>query len=848
MESLRRYPYFALALFSILLASCGSGRGGGGGTTTPPAPDRVQTGITDTSGRASFMTAQGVEVQLDIADSTTGNGLSGVSISFAADDDQNVLIVLQDPSGHYADTYYLGTLSADGSAVAAGSVAVAALKLGLTAVGTTWALHDHAEALTRVELTLANDLYALGNATFQACVPVSEAARLLFDVESIQDATVDAIVGMIPVYGQVRFAYRVTRRLIAPGSDRTAYAEKFLDRLFEEGLIPTHSDTERIGISVRRHSFISTNYFYTLYKATTVSCSPSELRLVMAPELPVGTAEIPYHPAKLYIAGGRGPYEWTLTEGVLPSGLLLSSTTGTVHGTPQHAGTFPLTIRATDRSSPPLTLSIDLVLTIQPAGTPIIRTINPNGTAQGTALDVHVSGANFTGASAIDFGEGIVADNLLVLSATELTAHLTVDTVARIGVRDVTLTTPRGSGVARDAFVVRTGVTMPGGGSPAAWPMVGQNAQHTNRSPYVGTDQPSVKWVFSNPSMFIYPNHSSAVGPDGTVYNIRYHTLYALDPRTGVIKWSYEALNEIVQGVAIDGRGVLYFGDYDGYLQAVDANGTRLWRNLVPISYAWNNFHILTAPVIGSDGTIYIAVTAALLAVNPDGSLRWKYEAPRACELCDPPEFQDVIPAIAPDGTVYVLVRKPYGQETLGGLFALNPNGTLRWQIPAFPEGNPLGISVADDGTIYTYDGFYHYALTSTGALKWAIPVSVSGGSFLYCGLFLTFPTIGAEGTVYVELERDQQCSLAALNPIDGTIKWRFPGLTVRGAVTTIPVDSRGVVYVNSGATLFALNPDGSIRWRYDGSVPFASPQIGADGTIYVQTGLSLRDFVALGP
>ena len=46
--------------------------------------------------------------------------------------------------------------------------------------------------------------------------------------------------------------------------------------------------------------------------------------------------------------GGRGPFSWSITAGVLPPGLSFNTTTGVITGGPTQAGEFPLTVQVTD--------------------------------------------------------------------------------------------------------------------------------------------------------------------------------------------------------------------------------------------------------------------------------------------------------------------------------------------------------------------------------------------------------------------------------------------------------------------------------------------------------------------
>jgi outer membrane protein assembly factor BamB len=90
-------------------------------------------------------------------------------------------------------------------------------------------------------------------------------------------------------------------------------------------------------------------------------------------------------------------------------------------------------------------------------------------------------------------------------------------------------------------------------------------------------------------------------------------------------------------------------------------------------------------------------------------------------------------------------------------------------------------------------------------------------------------PAVGADGTVYVG---NRNNNVYALNPIDGSIKWVFPGLGMADSSPAIGAD--GTIYTGA-FSLYALNPDGTEKWHYQAfSWVNSSPAIGSDGTIYV--------------
>lgn len=128
-----------------------------------------------------------------------------------------------------------------------------------------------------------------------------------------------------------------------------------------------------------------------------------------------------------------------------------------------------------------------------------------------------------------------------------------------------------------------------------------------------------------------------------------------------------------------------------------------------------------------------------------------------------------------------------------------------------------------------------------------------------------TGATIGSDGTIYFGTFKN---NLFALNP-DGSEKWRFtrPGEEFRSTPT---IAKDGTIYFGAVYDLrkvhnilhdtdmdygrpkvYALNPDGSVKWEFiTGGIlggTYASPTIGPDGTIYMGAGGSKMTMDAVG-
>jgi outer membrane protein assembly factor BamB len=238
----------------------------------------------------------------------------------------------------------------------------------------------------------------------------------------------------------------------------------------------------------------------------------------------------------------------------------------------------------------------------------------------------------------------------------------------------------------------------------------------------------------------------------------------------------------------------------------------RKWRFQLATYESLPVIYLYSSPAIGSDGTIYVGSSDdALYAINPDGTLKWR---------CLTQGSVRSSPAIGADGTVY------FGSDD-NHLYALDPNdGTVKWSY--LTSGHvQTAPAIAVDGTAYvgSHDNRL-YALNPDGTLKW---------SFLAGGNVTSSPAIAADGTICFGSDDHY---FYALNP-DGTQKWRLD-LLDHISYASAAIGSDGTVYCGSdlnrvGEDFHALNPDGTRKWSLRaGHDVRSSPAITADGTIYI--------------
>jgi outer membrane protein assembly factor BamB len=302
------------------------------------------------------------------------------------------------------------------------------------------------------------------------------------------------------------------------------------------------------------------------------------------------------------------------------------------------------------------------------------------------------------------------------------------------------------------------------------------------------------------------------IGDDGTIYVPAYGTLHALDMGRQH-RWSVPTSSTAYATPAIAPNGTLYVGMFDSFA-AIERSGTVRWSR--------PDLDRAGAPVIGSDGTVYLARgrDSTVYALDPDGRTKWRFKAGAT--------FTAHL-SLARDGTILV------GGDD-GRLFAVNPDGTERW---SFQTVGPIGSTpaVGFDGTIYfgspdqreysaLVQGGRLYALTPEGALAWSLPLTLARG--------YSDPAIGPDGTIYIGGD-----GLHAVDP-SGRLRWSYLGTNPRSGTEGFDspiVAGDGTIYVVGGRSggVFALGADGTPKWDYPTERRvFGVPAIGLDGSIFV--------------
>jgi len=269
-----------------------------------------------------------------------------------------------------------------------------------------------------------------------------------------------------------------------------------------------------------------------------------------------------------------------------------------------------------------------------------------------------------------------------------------------------------------------------------------------------GANGNRVQWRFKADADYI--QNRPAVGPDGTIYaiDVQGH-LYALSP-TGSLKWVFNA----------SGTG---FGNVS----------------------------------VGTDGTVYTGSTSSIFALAPDGTLKWTFAQ-------NPSAFILLGPNVGPDGNIYAVATQGMG------VFSLAPQGTLRWMTTENYDRPIVGLQevVFAPGLrsrLYFHANRHVRGLGLDGRQLFTL---ADGLSTLQGD---PQPAVGRDGSLYTNLfSAPDDPSLGRLNE-EGNLRWRT--LNQSNVLTTPEVGPDGVIYdARNLSTLYALNPDATVRWQYTDS------------------------------
>ncbi len=404
------------------------------------------------------------------------------------------------------------------------------------------------------------------------------------------------------------------------------------------------------------------------------------------------------------------------------------------------------------------------------------------------------------------------------------------------------------AGILLTCFLLATPVAA-GGLANTPWPKLSYDLNASSQSPYIGPQSASLMWTLPLGSHANYNHGGVAIGSDGTLYTGGGNgTVYAVDPN-GTVKWSQNIgyvsddvlyNDQIICTPAIGSDGTIYFTVAANlrYLVAMNPDGTMKWRYQSRNSTTSAN--MLGSPTIGPDGDIYFATGAgttsgALTAIKPDGTLNWSYTGTSST-----PGSIFVSPLVGPDGTIYVGNRRTSNAY----VYAINPDGTRKWATTTSASTLDMVMGPVDQTIYATNSGTTGLRAITPGTSSATMATILSGLSIGWSSGGASL-AVAKDGTIYGE----GGSTLYAITPgsSSATSKWTY---SAGGNIypSTPAIGSDGTVYFGStDMNIYAVNSAGSLVWSYPTSEAVrGAPSIGPDGSLYIKGLTTLYAFAGV--
>ncbi len=220
----------------------------------------------------------------------------------------------------------------------------------------------------------------------------------------------------------------------------------------------------------------------TATKAVILSIAPAEALSFSPLNGEVGVA----YSQQPTLTGGTGPFTWAISAGSVPTGLTLNTSTGLLSGTPTAAGTFSMTVSATDSFNQVATKTVGVTIAAQPAFAAAASPAGQVGVAYSASLSVTGGTTPFTwsivagslpAGLTLNTATGVVSGTPTTVGSSPFTASV-IDANSQTATKAVTLVITAGPIV-----IVKTANVS----SAAAGSTVGYTITVTNTGPTLWT-------------------------------------------------------------------------------------------------------------------------------------------------------------------------------------------------------------------------------------------------------------------------------------------------------------------------------------------------------------------------
>ncbi len=309
-----------------------------------------------------------------------------------------------------------------------------------------------------------------------------------------------------------------------------------------------------------------------------------------------------------------------------------------------------------------------------------------------------------------------------------------------------------------------------------------------------GASAPVSSWT--DTSITAYVSDASTIGAGsvevitaGGTSNSKPFTVRARPSANGRVLWRFQADDSYIIGrPAIGADGTIYAAGVGGHLYALTPGGGIKW-------IFRGSFPVMQSVSVGADNTAYFAGGNVVYAVNPNGTLKWQIVNPSGGAFAAGPN-------VGPDGNIYAVTTLGNDNPNQLGAITISPAGQILNNRQGYLE--PRSQALFNREIVFGSNQFYFGGLNNVPFSTGGLEVFQLGGTYRF--------TISAAG--------GRQPAVAP----DGTI------YAIRGANTGNP-ERLGVFSPTNGSMIREILPTETY---------LGHPDIGADGTIYITHNLSV--------
>lgn len=248
-----------------------------------------------------------------------------------------------------------------------------------------------------------------------------------------------------------------------------------------------------------------------------------------------------------------------------------------------------------------------------------------------------------------------------------------------------------------------------------------------------------------------------AVTSDNNIYvvaNGTVATLYSINANTGAAEWTKELAGGTGSAVVVDADGNVYVGTNEG-IWSFTADGTQRWNttgiNVTERGSFAINGTVLYAALKKTDGVAAIDMAT--------GDVKWKSAKG---------SNDSYFPIVGPDGTVY------YTSKGGKRVYAINPDGSLKWETEEAAALIYAGVVLTKDGKLYIG------TQANIGDSKQLLTIDAATGSFTMepSDQIMSAFTFGPDARVYYGTVGKNLCTIETAGPADS---WSMRGGNIQG-------------------------------------------------------------------